>query len=36
LALLVSLSANGNGRQLKDGKYDGGSAKIHFLEFAAT
>jgi hypothetical protein len=34
LALLVSLSANGNGRPLKDGKYDGGSAKVHFLEFA--
>jgi WD40 repeat protein len=35
LALLVSISANGNGRQLKDGKYEGGSAKIHLLEFPA-
>lgn len=34
LALTVSLSANGNGRQLKDGRYDGGSGKVHLLEFA--
>ncbi|MBW3595770.1 MAG: hypothetical protein KY475_00685 [Planctomycetes bacterium] len=35
LALLTSQAANGNGRQLKDGKYDGGSAKVQMLEFAA-
>jgi hypothetical protein len=33
LAMLISLSANGNGRQLKDGQYDGGSAQIRLLEF---
>jgi WD40 repeat protein len=36
LALLVSLSANGNGRMLKDGKYQGGSARIHFLGFPSA
>ena len=35
LAILVSNSANGNGRQVKDGKYDGGSAKVQMLEFAS-
>ncbi len=35
LALLVSLSANGNGRRVNDGKYDGGRAKVQFLEFPA-
>ncbi len=34
LALLVSLSANGNGRQLVNGQYDGGSARIHILGFS--
>lgn len=34
LAMMVSLSRNGNGRQLKDGEYPGGSAKIHVLQFA--
>lgn len=33
LALLVSLAPNGNGRNLKDGVYQGGSAKVHFLRF---
>jgi hypothetical protein len=33
LAMLVSQSPNGNGRQLKDGLYVGGSAKIQLLEF---
>ena len=32
LAMLVSHSPNANGRRLKDGKYQGGSAKIHLLE----
>jgi WD40 repeat protein len=32
LALLIDVSANGNGRLLKDGKYTGGSAKIVFLK----
>lgn len=32
LALAVSLSPNGNGRQLQNGQYPGGTAKIHFLE----
>jgi len=34
LALMVSLSANGNGRVLEDGKYVGGSAKVHILELS--
>lgn len=34
LAITVSLAANGNGRNLKDGEYQGGSAKIHFATFA--
>jgi hypothetical protein len=33
LALLVSLSPNANGRPLKNGKYEGGSGKIHLMEF---
>lgn len=33
IALLVSQSANGNGRALVDGVYKGGTAKIHFLQF---
>jgi WD40 repeat protein len=36
LALLVSISPNANGRPLKDGKYEGGSGKIHLLEFPAA
>jgi hypothetical protein len=35
MAMTVCLSANANGKQLKDGKYDGGSAKIHFLDLPA-
>ncbi len=35
LAMTVSLSPNGNGRQLKDGNYVGGTAKIRMLEFPA-
>jgi WD40 repeat protein len=34
LAYLTCLSANGNGRQLKGGEYEGGRAKIHILEMA--
>ncbi len=34
LAMLVSTSANANGRPLKDGKYLGGTAKIHLLRLA--
>ncbi|MEX0726351.1 MAG: hypothetical protein WD065_08785 [Planctomycetaceae bacterium] len=34
LALLVSVSPNGNGRQLVDGVYQGGSSKIHILDYA--
>ncbi|MBI1900226.1 MAG: hypothetical protein HYS13_03795 [Planctomycetia bacterium] len=34
LAYLTCLSANGNGRMLKGGEYDGGKAKIHILEMA--
>lgn len=33
IALLVSKSANGNGRVLVQGVYQGGSAQIHILEF---
>jgi WD40 repeat protein len=33
LALCVSLAPNANGRQLVDGKYPGGSSKIHILTF---
>ncbi len=33
LAITVALAANGNGRNLKDGVYQGGSAKIVFAEF---
>jgi hypothetical protein len=36
LALTVDVSSNGNGRQLKDGKYAGGTAKIVFLNLAAA
>ncbi len=36
IALLVSQSPNGNGRQLVDGVYQGGSAKIHLLEFSSA
>jgi hypothetical protein len=36
IALLVSQSANANGRQLVDGVYQGGSAKIHLLEFSGA
>jgi hypothetical protein len=36
LAFLVSLSANGNGRMLRDGQYLGGSAKIHILDIATV
>ena len=32
MAMTVCLSANGNGRQLKGGKYEGGSARIDMLE----
>ena len=31
--LMVSNSPNGNGRTLKDGKYLGGTARLHLLEF---
>ncbi len=31
--LMVSNSPNGNGRALKDGKYLGGSARLHLLEY---
>lgn len=34
LAITVSIAANGNGRNLKDGEYTGGSAKIHFATFS--
>ncbi|MDA0835483.1 MAG: hypothetical protein O3A29_19585 [Planctomycetota bacterium] len=34
LALLVSVAPNANGRQLVDGVYQGGSSKIHILEYA--
>jgi hypothetical protein len=30
--MLVSLSANGNGRNLKDGQYQDGTSKIHIVE----
>lgn len=33
LAITVSLSPNGNGRNLKDGQYQGGSTKIVFAAF---
>jgi len=36
VALLVSQSPNANGRVLVDGVYQGGSAKIHLLKFAAA
>jgi hypothetical protein len=36
VAMMVSLSANGNGRQLRDGRYVGGTSKIHILQFAET
>ena len=36
LAHLTSDSRNGNGRPLKDGKYKGGEAVIHILEFNPT
>lgn len=36
IALLVSQSPNGNGRKLVDGVYQGGSAKIHVLEFSGA
>jgi WD40 repeat protein len=36
LALLVSQSPNGNGRNLNNGEYVGGSAKIHVLGFGAA
>jgi WD40 repeat protein len=36
LALLVSISPNANGRPLKDDHYEGGSGKIHLLEFPAA
>jgi WD40 repeat protein len=34
LAITVSLAPNGNGRNLKDGEYPGGSGKIIFAAFA--
>ncbi len=34
LALLIDESANGNGRQLKDGQYVGGAAKFQILNLA--
>ncbi len=33
LALMISVSPNANGRKLKEGKYQGGSSKIHILKF---
>jgi WD40 repeat protein len=36
LALLTSQSRNGNGRSLKDGVYEGGSAEIRLVEFPAA
>jgi WD40 repeat protein len=33
LVMLVSNSANGNGRDLKEGQYAGGTAKIHLLKW---
>ena len=36
IALLVSQSPNANGRQLVDGVYQGGSARIHLLEFSGA
>jgi len=36
IALLVSQSANANGRQLVDGVYQGGSARIHILQFSGA
>jgi len=35
LVMLVSNSSNGNGRELKDGQYAGGTAKIHLLKWNA-
>jgi WD40 repeat protein len=35
LALLIDVSANGNGRQLKNGTYAGGRAKVQLMEIAA-
>ena len=36
IAITVSLSPNGNGRNLKDGEYLGGTGKIHFADFPAA
>jgi hypothetical protein len=36
ISLLVSQSANANGRQPGDGIYQGGSARIYLLEFSGA
>lgn len=36
IALAISVSQNGNGRDPKDKAYSGGSAKVHLLEFPAS